>query len=452
MGLYLFLTRVCTTSLLFAAFSLFPTLLYRPLPPAESHTVTTREILLGSLLSRFTCIAVESMGLRAMDNTCVEDKFTFVSKRQKLCESLEKLKADSSQILKTLHDHYDMVAEKRSRDIELKEDELQVLCLKLEETQKKIEATEIEAGDKEKELDLLRKQIKSEEKTLTEIRTSLKNTQNELELKKTELRARSSVLVKHDVAAETGDALTLREFSSASLSRHQVSSYLRGLSNPAKFVLDLVKGQLKDAHRGQDLGLQGLVLENLVLSFEELAEIRGTDKAQMRLKATQVATLWKGMMVIEAPRSTLEALAFLLFIVAYGLRSLINEEETALLATSVFNYKQGPRLFHLFGLKRKLPVRIICLLKLKEFSATTLLMKEITSLRCSALEKAEIKDVGRLRAIVELVADYKLDIDLPGDLIAKLMFPREDSTPPALHCSVEAAEETCPSSSNPMAT
>ncbi|XP_024010982.1 uncharacterized protein LOC18016306 [Eutrema salsugineum] len=90
---------------------------------------------------------------------------------------------------------------------------------------------------------------------------------------------------------------------------------------------------------------------------------------------------------------------------------------------------------------------MICLFKLRDFSATTLLMKEITDLRRSALEKAENRDVGRLKPIVELVSDYKLDIDLPGDLIAKLMFQRQNSTPPVLHCPVEAPQETSTSSS-----
>ncbi|KAJ4901589.1 Frigida-like protein [Raphanus sativus] len=249
----------------------------------------------------------------------------------------------------------------------------------------------------------------------------------------------------------------LHEFSSEALGRREVSSYLTAISNPAKFVLDLVDRQLRTAYRRQKLGLQDSVVKNLVLFFEELARIRGSENPQMQLKAEELASIWKENITIEAPSSSHEALAFLLFIMAFGLKSLINEEETALLVSSVFHYTQGPKLFHFFGLKRKIPefvrdliknhqyipaVRIICLLKLKDFSATTLLMKEITVLRHSAMGKVKNKDVGRLRAIVELVADYKLDIDLPGELIAKLMFLRENSTPPELHCSVEVAEAT----------
>ncbi|VYS61900.1 unnamed protein product [Arabidopsis thaliana] len=45
---------------------------------------------------------------------------------------------------------------------------------------------------------------------------------------------------------------------------------------------------------------------------------------------------------------------------------------------------------------------------------------------------------GRLKVIVELATDYKLDIDISADLIAKLMFHKENPTPPELHYSIEA--------------
>ncbi|KAF2545273.1 hypothetical protein F2Q70_00023995, partial [Brassica cretica] len=71
------------------------------------------------------------------------------------------------------------------------------------------------------------------------------------------------------------------------------------------------------------------------------------------------------------------------------------------------------------------------------FSPSELLKKEIISFRGSALEnrstesssQAKEKDNGRLRAVLELVADYELGIDLPGDLIAKLMVQGERSAP-----------------------
>lgn len=116
-------------------------------------------------------VAVESIWLVAMEKRRVEDEAALTGAK--------KLKTDSSQMLKTLHNHLDMVVE----EVELKEKQLQVLSLKLAEIQKQIEqqtdklkSTEVEARDKEKALVLIKNQIKSEEKTLFELRTSLKNT------------------------------------------------------------------------------------------------------------------------------------------------------------------------------------------------------------------------------------------------------------------------------------
>lgn len=307
-----------------------------------------------------------------MEKTCVEDELTLTvtrlnseSKRRKICKSLEKYKADSAGILRSVQDHLDMLEtdiEKKSREVETKENKLQVLSLKLGKVQKQIKAAEIESGDKEKELNLLRNQIKSEETTLIELKKSVQNTQRELELKKKELRTTSSVFVKHEqqpVAAEaeqfSGDHLMRYEISSVNLGHLEVSNVLRAKRNPRGYVLNLVEGEIMDVHRKKESGLGELLLKNLVLFFEELAEIKRWDQSQLQLKATQVATLWKRLINIEAPRSSLEALAFLLFIVAYELKSLINEEKTALLVTSVSNYKQGPKLFHSLGLKLKIP-------------------------------------------------------------------------------------------------
>ncbi|XP_010485892.1 PREDICTED: FRIGIDA-like protein 5 [Camelina sativa] len=299
----------------------------------------------------------------------------------------------------------------------------------------------------------------------------LKKIQRELGLSKKRLRNMSTVLVKKEkqaAAAETApvneDALTHHEIPAATLSRSEVSSVLRDLPNPAEFVLEEVQD-----HLNVELGFQDSVLQILILSFEELTKIQRPDDPQLQNKAAQVATLWKEKIAIEAPKSSLEALAFLLFIVAYGLKNLINEEEAALLASSIAHYEQAPRLFkslrlnteirkfvkELIKKNRYIPaVGLICLFKLTgELSPSHLLRKEIINLRRSALEsrptessQAKDKDAGRLRAILELVADYKLEINLPGDLIAKLMIERENAAP-QVRCYVEHVT----SSSNPQA-
>ncbi|KAG7604997.1 hypothetical protein ISN45_At05g040290 [Arabidopsis thaliana x Arabidopsis arenosa] len=209
-----------------------------------------------------------------MEKTCVEDELTLTvtrlnseSKRRKICKSLEKYKADSAGILRSVQDHLDMLEtdiEKKSREVETKENKLQVLSLKLGKVQKQIKAAEIESGDKEKELnllrnqikseenhiekqtdaleakkreikaaeieagdkrkelDLLRNQIKSEETTLIELKKSVQNTQRELELKKKELRTTSSVFVKHEQQPVAAEAEQLVEIISCVMKSHQL--------------------------------------------------------------------------------------------------------------------------------------------------------------------------------------------------------------------------------------
>ncbi|CAH2055071.1 unnamed protein product, partial [Thlaspi arvense] len=341
-----------------------------------------------------------------------------------------------------------------------------------------------EIEGKRKELSLLKNQIESEEKKLEQLHSKSKELgeiQRELKLLK-QLRRVSTVVVKREkqpAAAPTSD--TRRHISAetepldeddlmphgitGSLTGHEVSSILRDSPNPAELVLELVQDEIRGGS-----GLQDSFLEICVLLFEELAKIQRPGKSQLQLKAREVAALWKERITIEAPKSSLEALAFLLFIVAYGLKTLINEEETALLASSVAQYEQAPRLFNYLSLNPKLrefvkelieksqyipAVRIICLFKLDtelSFSPSELLKKEIINFRRPALEnrstessQAKETDGERLRAIIELVADYKLEVDIPGDLIAKLMVQRESSTP-LVRCSVERD-----TSSNPQA-
>ncbi|CAA7041215.1 unnamed protein product [Microthlaspi erraticum] len=299
--------------------------------------------------------------------------------------------------------------------------------------------------------------------------------QREVELHKQLKRNMMNMLVKRGKQPPIDDDTSQQDHGiSASLTHHEVCSFLRAFPNPAEYVLELVQ---EDISEGSGL-LHGSFAEILVLLFEELAKIQrleSLDTSQLQLKAEKVATLWKGKITIEAPTSSLEALAFLLFIVAYSIQKvIITKEETALLASSIAQYEQAPTLFSSLGLKLEIiseivlglvkkqqyisAVWLICVFKLnKDFPVSLLLKKEIKNLRRSALgmrptessqPQAKEEDGRRLRAILELVADYKLKIKLPGDLIAKLMVQREKNSIPLVRCSVEHGTT---SSSNPLA-
>ncbi|KFK23552.1 hypothetical protein AALP_AAs53505U000400 [Arabis alpina] len=325
--------------------------------------------------------------------------------------------------------------EEKGKEIKVAEAEASGLYAKSQRIRKEVE-------DKEKELALLKNQIESEEKKLLLLKREM---EEETDGKKKDLELILSKLVSKDMVLECVEQSS-KFVKSASLGRDEVLSALRASPNPAAFVLDLVQEEIR---QGSCLDSS---MEILLLFCEELAKIQQPDELQVQLlKATEVATLWKEKMTIEAPKSSLEVLAFLLFIVAYGLKELINQEETVLLASSIAQYEQAPTLFNAFGLKLEMipefvkelikkmqyipAVRLICSFKLDpDFSPSLILMKEVVNLRNSALQPTESsqvkdKDAGTLRAILELVADYNLQVELPGDLVAKLIVQREKSTP-----------------------
>lgn len=280
----------------------------------------------------------------------------------------------------------EVVTEIKKKDLELTlsriEESVQQLTAvneKLESQRRQLEMQSVEQVSKQMELETLRESSKrfvcdleAKEKRLEELNNLIKISGEQFDLKSKELgeierelkfkkrlRQMSTVLVKREKQpvsdssqqnaeeeTEPIDSLMLDGIS-ASLTRHEVSSVLRATPNPAEFVLELVQDEIRRGlERAKDeiregSRFQDTFLETLVLLFEELAKIQLPDKSQLQLQATEVATLWKERITIEAPKSTLEALAFLLFIIAYGLKTLINEEETALLASLCCSVRTG---------------------------------------------------------------------------------------------------------------
>ncbi|XP_010485894.1 PREDICTED: uncharacterized protein LOC104764136 [Camelina sativa] len=156
------------------------------------------------------------------------------------------------------------------------------------------------------------------------------------------------------------------------------------------------------------------------------------------MKVQELAVVWKEKISSRRPITlSNEVLDFLHFIGVYRSQinsSIINQEETAQLASRIAHYKQAPTLIQSLGLNHFVPeyveklikigmyipaVRLICFFKLKSFSPLHLLEKEITNLRTQS--KVDVEDGWRLRQMLELMAEYKLEIDIPGELLVKFM-------------------------------
>ncbi|XP_020886527.1 uncharacterized protein LOC110229844 [Arabidopsis lyrata subsp. lyrata] len=118
------------------------------------------------------------------------------SKIQNHRKSMEKLKADASGILtytsqlKGLLKHFDSVEaniKKRSRELELKEKELQILSSDLEKKSQTFEAEKSEAGDLKKLAEECTEELRSKRNLLTVRLDSLTRIQRELESKDNQL-------------------------------------------------------------------------------------------------------------------------------------------------------------------------------------------------------------------------------------------------------------------------
>ncbi|ESQ32271.1 hypothetical protein EUTSA_v10003597mg [Eutrema salsugineum] len=240
----------------------------------------------------------------------------------------------------------------------------------------------------------------------------------------------------------------LRDFEgSAFFSPNEVSTNLPMLKDPGRFVLTSVEDALTGAHQRGELSLADPILTTLVPLLEELPRVVSSPDPDLQSDATKVAHRWSIMMGTSAQKSHLEAWAFLQFIVAYGLVKRTNQDETLKFASNVAHFKQAPKLFQSLGLSSAIPnfvklllnnalyfpaIRFILFFNLKNnFSPLVFLKEEIINLRRSAKEKrsfesqAEVRDAAKLRDIIELIEDFKLEIDLPVDLITKFMVPRE---------------------------
>ncbi|KAL1220856.1 FRIGIDA-like protein 3 [Cardamine amara subsp. amara] len=244
------------------------------------------------------------------------------------------------------------------------------------------------------------------------------------------------------------DALMDVEGSSA-FSANEVFTGLQAMTDPAEYVLNAVNDELMGAQQRGELSLSEPIVKNLVMLLEELQRVvKPSD--HLLPNASQVANRWSSMMGTRSQISPLEAWGFLQLIVAYGLVLQTDPDKTSKFALYVAHFNQAPKLFESLGLSKTIPyfvhqlltehhfipaIRFMIFFKLNcNFSPLAYLKAEIMSLRSSAKLKrrfdpqAEDKDAAKLRDIIELIEDFKLDIDLPVDLIVKFMVPRDSQT------------------------
>ncbi|CAH2044557.1 unnamed protein product [Thlaspi arvense] len=259
-----------------------------------------------------------------------------------------------------------------------------------------------------------------------------------------------SLSVQENVSSSIhlADDDALRDFEgSTSFSPNEVSTKLPMLKDPGRFVLTSVEDALAGVHRRGELVLAEPIVKTLVPLLEELARVVTSTDPDLQSDATKVAHQWSLMMGKSAQKSQLEAWAFLQFIVAYGLVKQTNQDETLQFASSVAHFKEAPKLFQSLGLSSAIPnfvnqllnkalyipaIRFMLSFNVKNnFSPLVFLKEEIMNLKRSAKEKRRFEsqaEAAKLRDMIEIIKDFKLEIDLPVELIDKFMVPREIHT------------------------
>ncbi|KAJ0253810.1 Frigida-like protein [Hirschfeldia incana] len=233
-----------------------------------------------------------------------------------------------------------------------------------------------------------------------------------------------------------------------SFSPNEVSTDLPILKDPGRFVLASVEEALTGARQREELSLADPIVKTLVPLLEELTRVVHSNDPELQADATKVAHLWSSMMGASGLKSKLEAWAFLQFIVAFGLAKQTNQNETLRFASHVAHFKHAPKLFRSLGLSSAIPnfvnellikaqyipaIRFMLFFNVKsKFSPLAFLKQEIMKLRHSVNEKRRLdsqaeanRDAAKMREIIEIVEEFKLEIDIPVDLILKFMVPRD---------------------------
>ncbi|XP_013607229.1 PREDICTED: myosin-14-like isoform X2 [Brassica oleracea var. oleracea] len=417
--------------------------------------------------------------LRRMVEECAAEKIFKESELSEIMKSwrqtqleLERYHAQVRAEMESLR-KLDEEAERKLKDLTLVED-------KIAECEKMFETRSSEVVSKEKELEVLSQKIDLREQTVMSLNSDMKeacqrmeNIQKLIEERSAQCESLELLIEKHNeqlASAEIAPALTpvnnvlsldvkpeepinnsvashlpnedalLRDIEdSTSLSLNEVSTELPMFKDPGRFILTSVEKALTDASERGELSLKEPILMALVPLLEELTRVGISTDPGLQSDATKVAREWVRMMEASVEKSQLEAWGFLQFILAFGLVKGIKQDETLQLASHVAHFRQAPKLFESLGLTHVIPsfvtellnkamcipaARFMFYFKVEnKFSPLELLKEQINNLRLSQAEAN--RDAATLRDIMELIEDFKFEIDIPVDLIFKFMVPRD---------------------------
>lgn len=126
------------------------------------------------------------------------------------------------------------------------------------------------------------------------------------------------------------------------------------LSDPAKFVLDVMQGSFPYIREKGDTGFEAGVMKSYILMLQQLKSLSPQIPPQVKEEAMKLAVGWKMKFTASAINS-LEVLAFLLLLATYELTSSFNRDEILKLFEIVAEYKQALEVCQTLGFIDQIP-------------------------------------------------------------------------------------------------
>ncbi|XP_021287647.1 FRIGIDA-like protein 2 [Herrania umbratica] len=231
--------------------------------------------------------------------------------------------------------------------------------------------------------------------------------------------------------------------------RMEFPGALKSAPDPAAMVLDAMEGfhaENSESKGDKDPELFGL-RRVCVFLLEQLMETGVSFSDEVRERAKQLALEWKGKLRLSRDNS-LETLAFLHLVAAYGLGAVVDKEELVGYFVIIARYRQATMLCRSIGIgekvhdliqklldsgKQLLAVRFIFEFGLAEkfppvhllkeyLKETTKLAKQVCKDGKNSLKsqnEATAKEIGALKAVIKVIQEHKLETECPQEGLQK---------------------------------
>ncbi|KAL0535994.1 hypothetical protein IC582_024926 [Cucumis melo] len=204
-----------------------------------------------------------------------------------------------------------------------------------------------------------------------------------------------------------------------------ILSILKQSLDPAKLVLDLIRGSFHQHLKKEQLGLEENFLKWSTLLLKQLKQISPSICPKEREDAMKIAIDWKQNMRSDA-NGSMDAVGFLQLLVSYGLTTSFSGDEILKLFENIVLHEQASELCLMFGYKQKIQdivqnligtkqflkaVRFVCGYKLESFRPVQILNEYLQDARNATAKASKKKNTGQedVHAAMDEAIDKEID-------------------------------------------